>query len=62
MQLQGRKLWRVTEPSETSVRRGFTLETAEQTGFLPCKPNVGRPRSEYFSGINLVPVKNAIAL
>jgi hypothetical protein len=33
------------------------LETGEGTGFLPHKPNVERPRTDVFSGIQLVAAK-----
>jgi hypothetical protein len=49
-----------TEHSELSTYRGFILETAEEIGLLPRKRNVGRPRSENFGGVNLVPAKNAV--
>jgi hypothetical protein len=56
------KAMSVTEHSEISAYRGFILEAEEEIGLLPYKRNVGRPGSEHFGGINLVPVKNSVLL
>jgi hypothetical protein len=60
--IQGKTLCRVNENSETSAHRGITPVRGEVTGFRACKPNAGRHRTDAFSGLHLVPVKNAVGL
>jgi hypothetical protein len=55
-------LYRVNKNFETSEHYGFTLVIAYVAVFRTHKRNVGRPKSDDFSGIHLVPVKNAFGL